>query len=284
MATMVGHTGLKLRMLVVGTILFGFFLLIASFVWAAWGDAGLIVFIVFGGLLYPLFLYKFGRWSAIRSVGAEDMPTEPTARYRFDEIHRTTERLCDEMGLDKPRLMVAEFGAPNAFAVGRKKAGVVVISTELIDLLDYDELEGVIAHELAHIKNRDTVVMVMGQAIAAMVGWVVYIAIAFRGQRDIGTIIVAMIASTLAQLLVSVFLMAISRYREYVADDDAAQYTRNPDAMARALEKISAGASGKEMRGEDNVSALCIFGEGGLAGLLSTHPPTEKRIERLRTM
>ena len=282
---MVGHTQLKIRMAIVGTILFGLYLAVAAFVLAAYGTGtGVLLLLTLGMVGYPFVLYKFGKWSAIRGVGAEDMPEQPTARYRFDEIHWSTERLSEEMGIEKPRLMVADMGVPNAFAVGRKADGVVVISREIIDLLDKDELEGVIAHELAHIKNRDTVVMVMGQSIAALVGWVVFFIIRSRGQQ--GGFLVAWVGSMVAQMVVTVFLMAISRYREYVADEDAAQYTHNPQAMARALEKISAGAQGKEMKGEANVSALCIFGgeRGLLSTLFATHPPTEKRINRLRSM
>jgi len=282
---MVGHTQLKIRMAIVGTILFGLYLAVAGVVLAAYGTGtSVLVLLTLGMVGYPFVLYKFGRWSAIRSVGAEDMPEGVVQGYRFDEIHRSTERLCDGMDIEKPRLMVAEMGVPNAFAVGRKADGIVVISREIIDLLDHDELEGVIAHELAHIKNRDTVVMVMGQSLAALVGWIVFFVIRSRGQQ--GGFLVAWLGSMVAQMIVTVFLMAISRYREYVADEDAAQYTRNPEAMARALEKISAGAQGKEMRAKDNVSALCIFGgeRGLLATLFATHPPTEKRIDRLRSM
>ena len=281
---MVGHTQLKIRMAVVGSILFGFYLAVAWFVFQAFGGgAATIGLLSLGTLGYPFVLYKFGKWSALRGVSAEDMPEQADGRRRYGEIHQRTEQLCREMDIKKPRLMVAEMGVPNAFAVGRKGDGTVVVSSELIDLLEMDELEGVIAHELAHIKNRDTVVMIMGQAIAAMVGWVVYIVVMFRGER--GSFLVAWLGSMVAQTIVTVFLMAISRYREYVADEDAAQYTRNPDAMARALEKISRGAEGKEMRGEESVSALCIFGgeRGLLATIFATHPPTEKRIERLRS-
>lgn len=281
---MVGHTQLKLRMAIVGSILFGLYLAVAAVVLTLYGTGtGVLVLLTLGMVGYPFVLYKFGKWSAIRGVGAEDMPEQATQRYRYDEIHQATELLCEEMGIEKPRLMVADMGVPNAFAVGRKADGVVVISREIIDLLDRDELEGVIAHELAHIKNRDTVVMVMGQSIAALVGWVVFFLIRSRGQQ--GGFLVAWLGSMVAQMVVTVFLLAISRYREYVADEDAAQYTRNPEAMARALEKISAGGQGKEMKAESNVSALCIFGgERGLLGtLFATHPPTEKRIDRLRS-
>lgn len=280
---MVGHNGLKLRMLLAGSILFGFYAAIAGFVFWNFGTGTPILLVVaLGSLGFVGFQYKFGKWMALRSVGAEDMPEG----RRYDRVHRSVESLSSEMNIDKPRLMVAKMGVPNAFAVGRKGAGVVVVSQEIIDLLDHDELEGVLAHELAHIKNRDVVMMVLGQSIAALVGIVVQWAYFFGGDQNIGSYIIGMLLGTAAQMIVSIFVMAISRYREYVADKDAAKYTNNPDAMARALEKISAGAKNKEMRGEETVNALCIFGSSGglIKRIFSTHPPTEKRISRLRSM
>ena len=282
---MVGHNGLRLRMVVAGSILFGFYAAMAgAIMWFFGTSTAVLVALLLGSVLFVGFQYKFGKWAALRSVSAEDMPTERKGQFQYDQIHRSMEQLCDEMDIEEPRLMVAEMGVPNAFAVGRKGAGVVVISREIIALLDHDELEGVLAHELAHIKNRDVVMMVLGQSIASMIGIVVQWAIIIAGERNIMVYIVGMIVGNLAQMLVMVFVLAISRYREFVADNDAAEYTRNPDAMARALEKISRGAQSGEMKGEDTVSALCIFGteSGVLAKLFSTHPPTEERIRRLR--
>jgi heat shock protein HtpX len=283
---MVGHNGLKLRMLAAGSILFGFYAALAGAVmWQFGTGTTILALLLLGSVGFVGFQYKFGKWAALRSVGAEDMPERAEGRYDYGRIHQSTEQLCQEMGIDKPRLMVADMGVPNAFAVGRKKAGVVVISHEIIDLLEHDELEGVIAHELAHIKNRDVVIMVLGQSIASMVGIVVQWAYILGGDRNIGTYFAGMILGTIAQMIVMIFVMAISRYREFVADSDAAEYTRNPEAMARALEKISSGAKGKEMEGEETVSALCIFGSasGALQKIFSTHPPTEERISRLRS-
>jgi heat shock protein HtpX len=150
--------------------------------------------------------------------------------------------------------------------------------------------------------------MLIGQSIAAMVGIVVQFAVLFGGERNIGSYIFAMIAGSIAQMIVSLFVLAISRYREYVADSDAAKYTNNPEAMARALEKIQQGAKqrqqmqqqarqqqrqqrqqgggfGRNEKGTpDEVAALCIFeGDRGiLESIFSTHPPVEKRIEKLR--
>lgn len=280
---MVGQTGLKVRMMLAGSLLFGFYAAIAGFVFWNFGTGTPILLVVaLGSLAFVGFQYKFGKWMALRSVGAEDIPEG----RRYDRINRSVESLSGEMGIEKPRLMVAQMGVPNAFAVGRKGAGVVVVSEEIIDLLEHDELEGVLAHELSHIKNRDVVMMVLGQSIASLVGIAVQAAYFFSSESNIGAYFVGMILGQIAQMIVMIFVMAISRYREYVADRDAANYTNNPDAMARALEKISSGAQGKEMRGEESVNALCIFGTSGsfLQKVFSTHPPTEDRISRLRSM
>ena len=303
---MVRHIGLKFRMAVMGSILFLFYAAIAGVVILNFGaNATVLALLLLGTIGFVGFQYKFGKWAALKSVGAEDMPEEG-AKYR--EIHQQVEELSRSMDIEKPRLMVADMGVPNAFAVGRRGAGVVVVSTEIIDLLDREELKGVLAHELAHISNRDVVMMLIGQSIAAMVGIVVQFAVLFGGERNIGSYIFAMIAGSIAQMIVSIFVMAISRYREYVADSDAAKYTNNPDAMARALEKISEGAKqrqqmqqqarqqqrqqrqqgggfGRNEKGTpDEVAALCIFeGDRGiLESIFSTHPPVEKRIEKLR--
>ena len=270
--------GLKVRMAVVGTILFGFYLLVATFGLMMLGPGAWPIVLV-GVLILPVIQYKIGKWAALR--GAEDMPESG----QYQEIHFMTERLSQKMGIDKPRLMVMEMGTPNAFATGRKGAGVVVVSTELIQLLEKDELEGVVAHELAHIKNRDVVAMVVGSSIAMMVGYVAYFAVLFGGERNIGTYVVAMVASMLANMLVMIFVLAISRYREYVADDDARQAIGRGDPLARALEKISKGAEGRESKLEDSVNAMAIFNadKSLMAQLFATHPPAEKRIEKLRS-
>ncbi len=283
------HRGLQFRMVIAGGMLFMFYLLLAVFLLA---NGFPLALVLVGTVLFAGVQYKFGKWAALRSVGAEDLPEE---QYR--QIHTTVERLCREMDLEKPRLMVADMGVPNAFAVGRKKAGVVVLSNELMQLLDQDELEGVIAHELAHIDNRDVVMMVMGQSIASMVGIAVWMLVA----RQRGGFFLGLIASQIAQMLVLVFVFTISRYREYVADADAATAIGRGEPLARALEKIDQGHAGDAAIGggrgrgrrqqaggldaEDQVGALCIFNnkQGLLQRAFATHPPIEKRIERLRS-
>ncbi len=270
--------GLQLRMAIVGTILFAFYLVAATVIAAAFG-LPLLPALVAGIVLLPAFQYKLGKWLALR--GAEEMPEE--GRYR--EVHRMTESLSRDMGIEKPKLMVMDMGTPNAFAVGRKGAGVVCVSTELMQILERDELEGVIAHELAHIKNRDVVTMVLGQSIATIVGYAVFFLVQMLGEDNPGSFVLAWVASSVANMLVMLFVFAISRYREYVADDDARQYIGSGDPLARALEKISRSAQARDTQVDDNVSALCIFNDerGLLQSLFATHPPTEKRIEKLRS-
>lgn len=271
--------GLKLRMVVVGTILFGFYLSAAT-VLSVMFNLPLIPVLLAGIIILPVIQYKLGKWMATRK--AEPMPNEGSYR----DVHQLTEELARDMDIPKPTLMVMDMGVPNAFAVGRQNAGVVTVSNELLQLLDRDELRGVIAHELAHIKNRDVITMVVGQSIGMIVGYVAYFAVLFGGERNIGSYILAIAASTLANMFVMIFVLAISRYREYVADEDASDAIGTGDPLARALEKISGASSGRDPKMDENLSALCIFNaeKGLFQRLFATHPPTEKRIERLRTI
>jgi heat shock protein HtpX len=264
-------------MAVVGSILFGFYAVAAVVVMGMFGTDVLPLVLV-GSVLFVGVQYKLGKWMALRSVGAEDLPED-----RYSEIHRRVEELSESMGIENPRLMVARMGVPNAFAVGRKGAGTVIVSEELIRTLDPDELEGVLAHELAHIRNRDVVMMVLGQGVASIVAIVAQWAVLLTGDNDIADFFLAIVVGQITQMLVMLFVFAISRYREYVADEDAATAVGGGAPLASALRKISQGNErARESAVDEQVNALCIFGEErGLARLFATHPPIEKRIERL---
>ncbi len=266
-------------MAVVGTLLFGFYVLAAFFL-AEVLPFGIVPILAIGVVLIPAVQYKLGRWMAVRSVGAEDMPESG----RYQEVHHMTEKLCRDMNLEKPRLMVAEMGVPNAFATGRRGAGIVVVSTELLQILERDELEGVIAHELAHLDNRDTVMMVIGSSIGIVVGYAAMFAVRAMGENNIATFILSYVALLAAQFLVQLFILALSRYREYVADEDASQAIGSGEPLARALEKLSQAGEGRESAVDDNVSAMCIVNSDRslMQRILATHPPMEKRIGRLR--
>ena len=270
------HVGLKARMAVVGSMLFAFYAVAAVVVMDVFDWP--LALVLLGSVLFVGVQYKVGKWMALRSAGAEDLPED-----RYPDLHRRVESLSRDMGIDKPRLMIASMGVPNAFAVGRKGAGTVVVSQELLRTLDPDEVEGVLAHELAHIRNRDVVMMVLGQGVASIVAIVAQWVVLLTGDNDIADFFLAIVVGQLTQMLVMLFVFAISRYREYVADSDAAAEIGSGDPLARALEKISRGAEGRESELDSQAAALCIFDDrGGLASLLATHPPVEMRIERLR--
>jgi heat shock protein HtpX len=271
------HYGLKIRMLAAGSILFAFYAGLVGLAISIWGF-GIWPIALAATALFGVFQYFLGKKMALWSVGAEDLD-----ETQYSQIHSAVERMSRDMGIEKPRVMKAQMGVPNAFAVGRKGAGVVVVSEELIRLLGQDELEGVIAHELAHIRNRDVIMMVVGQSIASMIGIAVYF-LTVMGERNFGAMIMGWIMSSIAQTIVMIFVLAISRYREYVADEDAAEVIGRGEPLARALEKIS--NAGQDAKVDDRVNALCIFGGGEKSltqKIFSTHPPTEKRIERLRS-
>jgi heat shock protein HtpX len=276
------HTGLKIRMAIVGSILFAFYSVAVAAAWFFFGQSQTILAIaIVGSVLLVGVQYKIGKWAALRSVGAEDMDEQ-----RYSRIHQRVEALSRDMGIKKPQLKVARMGVPNAFAVGRKGAGTVVVSEELIQLLDNEELDGVLAHELAHIANRDVVTMQLGQGIASIVAIVAQYIVLFTGDNDLADFFLAIVVGNLVQFFVMLFVLAISRYREYVADADARRAIGSGDPLARALEKISQGHErSRESAVDENVSALCIFGESTsfLTKLVSTHPPMEKRIQRLRS-
>ena len=263
-------------MAAVGSILFAFYAAAAAVAMGAFGVP--LPLVLLGSVAFVGVQYKVGKWAALRSVGAEDLPED-----RAPGIHRRVESLSESMGIEPPRLMIARMGVPNAFAVGRKGAGTVVVSEELLRTLDDDEVAGVLAHELAHVRNRDVVMMVLGQGIASIVAIVAQWAVLLTGDNDIADFFLAIVVGQITQMLVMVFVFAISRYREYVADADAAEEVGG-EPLARALEKISRGAErARDSEVDGRASALCIFGDGGgLAGLFSTHPPVERRIERLR--
>lgn len=288
------HLGLKARMFVVGAALFAFYAVAVAVAMVVWGT-GILPLAIVGSIALIGLQYKVGKWMALRSVKAEDMDPD-----QYPDIHQRVEWLAKDMDIEKPRLMVAQMGVPNAFAVGRKGAGTVVVSRELMQLLDMDELEGVLAHELAHIKNRDVVAMVLGQGIASIVAIVAQWVVLLTGDNDIADFFLAIVVGNIAQFFVMLFVLAISRYREYVADADAKQYIGSGEPLARALEKIQYGnervkqvqsqrspaGRGRQQSGVNNqVGALCIFDDDDrsfLTQLVATHPPVEKRIERLR--
>lgn len=212
-------------------------------------------------------------------------------------LHRIVEELARNAGIPKPRVCVVPEEAPNAFATGRDPQHAVVAVTEgVMRLLSPEELRGVVAHEVGHIVNRDiliqTVAGVLGSAIVTLANIFQFTAI-FGGNRDGeggGNPIGALVLALLAPIAAGLIQMAISRSREYLADDTGAELCGQPLALAGALAKLGA-ASGRIPMQEGNPSTEQMFIvapmfsiDGSMANLFSTHPPLEERIRRLQAM
>lgn len=211
------------------------------------------------------------------------------------ELHAMVGRLSQRAGLPKPRVYVTPEQAPNAFATGRNPDhSAVAVTSGLLDLLDRRELEGVIAHELAHIKNRD---ILISSVAAMMAGTIAHLAsmaqwgmIFGRGNDEEGggNPIGAIATMVLAPLAASLIQMAVSRSREFQADATGAQICGDPLALASALEKLHRGIERRPMDVSPATAHMYIdnpFGRGGgLTNLFMTHPPMEARVARLRDM
>ena len=251
------------------------------------GQTGALV-----ALVISLGMNIFSWWNSDRMV-LRMHHAEPVDERSAPELYRLVARLARRAGLPVPRIYLIHTDQPNAFATGRDpEHGVVAITTGLINLLDEEELAGVIAHELAHIKNRDTLIMTVTATIAGAISMLANFAMFFGG-RDrnnplgfIGTLLL-MILAPLAAMLVQ---MAISRTREYAADREGAEIAGNPLWLARALEKIEAYARGiPNPYAEEHPETAHLFivnpltGEG-MDNLFSTHPNTENRIRALLEM
>jgi heat shock protein HtpX len=249
------------------------------------GKAGLVIAFVLSMVL-NFGSYWYSDQLVLKMSGAQEV-TEASA----PQLYATVRTLADKANLPMPRVYIMQQDSPNAFATGRNpEHAAVAVTTGIMKILNKDELSGVIAHELSHIRNRDTLI---GTVAATMAGAVVMVATMARwgavfgmgedGGRTVGliaTAIVAPIAATLIQ-------MAISRSREYLADESGARMSGKPEALAGALAKLALGAQAKPMDANPSTAHLFIvnpFSGGTVMNLFSTHPPVEKRIERLMKM
>jgi heat shock protein HtpX len=207
------------------------------------------------------------------------------------------ERLCVQADLPKPRVAVVNTRMPNAFAIGRSpKHATVAATTGIMELLSPSELEGVMAHELTHVKNRDVAVMTLAGFFATIAAYIVQFGFLFGGgggmsDDDDNPSFMVLFLVSLAVYVISFLLMqALSRYREFAADRGAAIITARPSALAAALMKISSGMHQipqKDLRASSELAAFYIFPPGvksAIGGLFSTHPPMEKRIAALERL
>ena len=280
--------GLRFRMFLTMFLLFVLYIVFAGVITAYMGGGLMIFAFLFGSM--SLVQYYFSDTLTLRSMGAKTVSAE-----EYPQLHGSIERLSQQADLPKPKIAVIDSDVPNAFATGRnQKNAAVAVTTGLMRTLNQDELDGVLAHELAHVKNRDMMVMTFASLLATIAFMVVRWGAFFgggqnRGGKGGGGIMVAILVSLLVWIISYILIRALSRYREYSADRGAAAITGNPSALASALMKIS-GQMDKvpkdDMREEAEMNAFFIIPiKSGIVGqLFSTHPPTEKRIEQLRDL
>lgn len=254
----------------------------------AMGASAVIVVILAGA--FALFQIFFGDKLALRSMNAKI--TEP---HEAPELHAMIERMAQLQDIPKPRVAIANTDMPNAFAAGHsRKSAVVCCTTGLMDRLDRDELEGVVAHEMAHVINRDVMVMTIAGFLATVAGLLIRFSMYGRmgGGRGNGAMVflVVLLVSIATYALSYILIRALSRYREYAADRGAAVITGAPAALASALEKITGTMSRipqQDLRAAEGMNAFFIMpalGKDAFGKLFSTHPPAEERVRRLMEM
>ncbi len=210
------------------------------------------------------------------------------------ELYGVVEELAARAQIPTPRVYVIEDAQPNAFATGRNpKVGVVAVTTGILRVLSLRELRGVLAHEIAHIKNRDILVASVAAVIASAISWLgqalSFAAFAGRGDdEEGGSPLGGLLFAILAPIAAVLIQMGISRSREYLADEAGARLSGDPEALARALEKLEVGAHAIHGEAHPATASLYIVnplaGARGVMELFSTHPLTEKRVRRLRSL
>ncbi|WP_263120432.1 zinc metalloprotease HtpX [Cellulomonas sp. RIT-PI-Y] len=277
------HNGLKTALLfgVLWAVLLGIGAVIANgrYIW---------LFAVFG-----LATTAYSYWNSDK-IAIRSMHARPVSEIEQPVMYRIVRELSTEARQPMPRLYVSPTAAPNAFATGRNPRNAAVCCTEgILQILDERELRGVLGHELMHVYNRDILTSSIAAAVAGVITSIAQIALIFGGGNDRergGNPFAALLMALLAPLAATMIQLAISRTREYDADEDGANLTGDPLALASALRKLESGTQARPLpqdRDLVDVSHLMIanpFKGGGVGKLFATHPPMADRIARLERM
>ncbi len=252
------------------------------------GKTGLFV-----ALLFSLIM-NFGMYWFSDKIVLAMYKAKPVTEKENPKLHKIVDEVCAASNMPKPKVYIIPTDAANAFATGRSPNHAAVACTEgIMKLLKDDELKGVIAHEISHVKNRDMLVTTIAATIAGVISYLATMAqwSAIFGSRDEegkGNFLSLIILAILTPIIAMIIQLAISRSREYLADETGARTIKNPSGLASALEKLEGEASRKPMRmGTEATASLFIVNPlrgGGLLALLSTHPPLKERVRRLRAM
>lgn len=254
------------------------------------GEPTITPYVLIGAAVYALLSYFAGSRLALAFNGAHQIEKRDNPR-----LWRIVENLAITNGMPMPKVYLIDDPAPNAMATGRDpKHASVAATTGILDMLTDTELEGVMAHELGHVKNYDIRVSMIAFALVAVISIIADIMLRmvwFRDRDDDNNggnlfFVIGIVAAILAPLIATFIQLAISRRREYLADATGALTTRHPEGLARALEKI--GSSGSALKRQNASTAHLFFANPlkgkGLITLFSTHPPVEDRVTKLRNM
>ncbi|WP_435100938.1 zinc metalloprotease HtpX [Halarchaeum sp. P4] len=278
--------GLRARMVLTMLLLFVVYLVFAAALAWYFGGGLLVIALLMGGFSIAQFFFsdKLTLWS----MGAREVSED-----EYPHLHGVVGRLSQQADLPKPTVAVVDSRVPNAFATGRSKNhAAVCVTTGLLDALNEEEVEGVLAHELAHVKHRDMAVMTVASFLSTIAFIIVRWGWLFGGggrDRNQAPIWVAILVSLVVWIVSYLLIRALSRYREFAADRGAALITGNPAALASALLKIDGRMDRvptEDMREQAEMNAFFIIPlqGGSIMRLFSTHPSTERRVARLRDL
>jgi heat shock protein HtpX len=252
------------------------------------GSPGVFYGGMIGSLIYVVISYYSGAKMALAVNGAKEIEKKDNPR-----LYRIVENLAITDGLPTPRVYIMDDPAPNAFATGRDpRHSAVCVTSGLLEIMDDQELQGVLAHELGHIKNYDIRVSLVAFALTAVISFIadMILRVTWFSDRDREsnqlTLVLGIVAAILAPLVATMIQLAVSRQREYLADATGALTTRYPEGLMSALQKIK--QSGSVARHQNTATAHLFFANPlkahSLSSLFSTHPPIDERIARLQNM
>jgi heat shock protein HtpX len=279
---------MTLTMFLLGAMFVGLVVLVISYVNSA-GGAVTVAVIAIG--------MAFWQWWSSDKIAMRAMRAREVTPEEAPELHGMIDRLCALADMPKPRVGVSDLPAANAFATGRSpNRSVVCVTTGILQTLDAEELEAVLAHELSHVAHRDVLVMTIASSAGIAAGLLMrFTQFGGMGGRSrnsnnngaLPVALVVLLVSLLVYAVSFVMLRVLSRYRELCADRSGAYLTMKPAALASALQKISGESAAaiptKDLRTANAASSLCIVPAfaGGLSGLMATHPPLQQRLEQL---
>ena len=263
------------------------YVVFVGILFAAGAGAGVIVVVAVALLLLQLF--------ASDKIGMATLGVKEVSPAEEPELHGIIERLCVQADLPKPRVCVMETSMPNAFAMGRSRKSTTVCATRgILDILNTAELEGVMAHELTHVINRDVMVMTLAGFFASLASMILQFAFFFGGgygnDEEEQEIMVVILVSAVVYAVSFLLLRALSRYREFAADRGSAVLTGRPSALASALLKISGTMEQvptQDLRAAEGMSAFFIIparAKNSLMNLFADHPPLEQRLAALERL